>query len=38
MFIFSFVASIKTTIVSAFNWCVSTISNMVMSNLIGIQL
>lgn len=36
MFIFSLVASIKTVIVTAFNWCMNTASKMIMSNLIGI--
>lgn len=36
MFIFAFVAAIRTAVISAFNWCISTASNMIMSNLIGI--
>lgn len=36
-FICGIVASIKTAVVSAFNWCVNTVAGMIMSNLFGVQ-
>lgn len=35
MFIFNLIASIKTAIISAVQWCIQTVSNMIMTNIFG---
>lgn len=35
--IFGFIASIKTVIIGAIKWCVNTVGEMILSNLIGVQ-
>lgn len=35
--IFGFIASIKTVIIGAIKWCVNTVGEMMLNNLIGVQ-
>lgn len=35
--IFGFLASIKTVIIGTIKWCVNTVGEMIISNLIGVQ-
>lgn len=35
--IFRFIASIKTVVIGAIKWCVNTVGEMMLNNLIGVQ-
>ena len=35
--IFGLIASIKTVIIGAIKWCVNTVGEMMLNNLIGVQ-